>query len=104
MAKVTKYKEDKIGPMMLTVAAVTLITWLSIGAQYGHKIYYGGALLVSYMWGAASYARAPGGYKSSRSAGVSYVMMGAGLIFAVSFLTIVFQNPEQFAEYLIETP
>lgn len=104
MAKITKYKEDKIGPLLLTVAAVTLISWLSIGAQYGHKIYYAGALLVSYMWGIANYSRSPGAYNSGRSAGISYLMMGAGLIFAVSFLTIVFQNPDQFAEYLIDIP
>lgn len=104
MAKITKYQEDKIGPLLLSVAAVTLITWLSIGAQFGHRIYYAGALLVSYMWGVANYSRAPGGYKNSRAAGMSYLMMGASLIFTVSFLTFVFRNPDQFADYLIDIP
>ena len=101
MAKIMKYQEDKLSPMLLSSAAVILITWLSIAAQVGINYwYYFGGLLVSFMWGLANYSRSPRQYKSGRAAGFTYMMMGVGLIISVSFITMVFRNPERFSEYL----
>ena len=44
MAKITKYKEDKLSPMLLSTAAVILITWLSIAALVGSNY-------LNFFWG-----------------------------------------------------
>jgi magnesium-transporting ATPase (P-type) len=104
MARITKYKADKTGHMLLSSTAFVLITWLTIAAQILHWQFYIGALLVAYMWGGANYERAPKLFKNARSAQLTYLMMGIGLIVIVTIITIVFLNPERFGEYLVPAP
>jgi hypothetical protein len=104
MAKITEHKEDKIGGLFLNLASVSLITMLSIVAQVRHMQYFFWALAVSFFWGVATYDRTPSLYKSARNAGLFYLLFGGALAATVAFITMVFRNPEQFADYLIQIP
>lgn len=104
MARITKYKADKTGQILLSSTAFVLITWLTIAAQILHWYFYIGALLVAYMWGGANFERTPKLFKNAKSAWLTYLMMGIGLIVVVTIIAIVFRNPERFGEYLVPAP
>jgi len=104
MAKITEHKEDRIGGLFLNIASVTLITLFAITAQVRHSHYYIWALIVSYFYGVAMHERTPTLYKSARNAGLFYLLFGGLLTASVAFITMVFRDPEQFFEYLIQTP
>ena len=90
--------------MLLSSTAFVLITWLTIAAQILHWYFYFGALLVAYMWGGANYQRTPKLFKNARSARLTYLMMGVGLIIIVTIITIGFLNPERFGDFLAPAP
>ncbi len=98
MAKVTQYK-DKY-PLYLYFVPATLITWFSVAAQMSSSWYYLGALVISYMWGTASYERTPKMYNDVKSARITYLFMGIMLAVSVSFITLVFRNPDIILKYL----
>ena len=104
MAKITEHKVDKIGSLFLNLAAVIIITLFSIAAQARHTHYFVWAGMVSFFWGLATYDRAPGAYRNPRIAGLSYVLYGAVLSATIAFITMVFREPERFADYLIQIP
>lgn len=104
MAKITEHKEDKIGGLFLNIASLTLITLFAITAQVRHSHYYIWALMVSYFYGIAIHERTPRLYKRVRNAGLFYLLFGGLLTASVAFITMVFRNPEQFFEYMIQMP
>jgi len=100
MAKITQYKDKDNYPLYLYFVPAALITWFSIAAQMSSSWYYLGALLISYMWGTASYERTPKMYSSVKSARMTYLFMGIMLAASVSFITLVFRNPDIILKYL----
>lgn len=98
MAKITQYK-DKY-PLYLYFVPAALIAGFSIAAQMSSSWFYLGALLISYMWGTVSYERAPKLYSNVKSARITYLFMGIILMVTVSFITLVFRNPEIILKYL----
>ena len=100
MAKITQYKDKDNYPLYLYFVPAALITWFSIAAQMSSSWYYLGALVISHMWGTASYERTPKMYNNVKSARMTYLFMGIMLAVSVSFITLVFRNPEIILEYL----
>ncbi len=100
MAKITKYKDKDKYPLYLYFVPATLIVWFSIAGRISSNWYYFGALMISHMWGTASYERTPKLYKDVKAARFTYLLMGIMLIAFVSFSTMVFRNPELIQKYL----
>lgn len=100
--EITHYRKDKRGEMFLQISAASLIGMLSVaGVMEGSWVYFFWAVLVSYFWGEAMFAREPRRYRHAGSRRIMFVMQGAMIIFVVSLITVVWINPQLLWERLL---
>lgn len=100
MAKVTKYRQDKYGSMILSGVSLTLIFMLALAAQVSGWQFYVWGLLVSYLWGEGMYARQPDTYGNAASRRLLFLFMGFAILFTIGFFTLILRNPEILEQYL----
>ena len=105
MAKITESKGKDSYPFYLYIVPIILIAWFSIAAQISNYWYYLGALVISHMWGTASFERTPKAYNNKiGSARMSFIMTGISLALFISLVTLIIINPNLFLEILGSTP
>ena len=123
MAKITRYTKDTIGKNMLSISAVVIIVWLAVaglnisyppgdtqaaaaqqagGSGGAAAIWYYLAIpVVSMLWGAANYERAPSNFKTRRGAALTNLVPGTVIGFTVWLFLFASRNQELLSDLLL---